>query len=460
MQARAIWAGILSGWLMFVAPAFVQRAHAEEQAFGPEDRGALPVPGYEVSLSAATRDEQSTPKKKKKKKNGWALDHQLTFAQGLHPQDDKAPQPVPSATSSGLTIGYYGDASASVLHTDGDRKLSLSAEYTHDPFTLRTFAFDPEEQLDRTARIIQRTDTLRADFVWRKRLLPALRSVLLARGGVQFAEGGTFDSQDARARYDLRMGALSGIRGLISFEGGILLYPNYLLNNRHLDQGLFGTEASVGYRWGRLMLVELGYQVAYTPYLDSRYDMLDSGSVVPATKSKSHINHRLEAGVVIEPMKRMQIDIVYRFERNDSRNYSRDITGNLPDMTPDPRFISDYYDFTRHRVGLLFDWQPVPKFRAKVGGAIWKRVFDSYEARDFNNIWLGETRHDEHLGIDYEMGYRVWRAGSRKDAFNAGLWIVAFGAYDRRISNMARDISFATNYEVARLYFGLQLENL
>ena len=441
--------------LLLVSLLCGQRAEAQEQGLDQDNVTLLATPQQEDSLSGTA----STHKKRKKKP--LTFDHHLSFAEGLHPQDNTVAQSVPSDTSpGGVAVNYYLRAGVRVLHKDGNRKLSISAEYTHDPFTLRTFSFDPDEQLDRTARIVQLTDEIKATFVWRQRLLPKLRSALWVRGGARFAESGIFDRRDAGLRYDLRMGRFRGLRGLISVEGRALLYPNYLVNNRRLDQWLLRAKSTVGYRWGRIILLELSYRPSFNPYMNSRYDALDSGLVVSATKNKSHVNHRLEPALAIEPVDGLRIDLAYRFERNDSRNYDRSIRGSLPDLTPGSRFITDYYDFTRHRLGLRTKWQPVEQFRMKVGGAIWKRAFDNYEARDFNNVWLGEKRYDKHLGIDYELGYRVWRAGARKDVLNAGLWIIAFGAYDRRVSNMARDLSFATNYEIARIYFGIQLENL
>gem|GEM_PF-4130747 len=451
---RAIWIGCLSASFALMTAAFEPQAEAQEQALTQDDLTHRPAPEYKDS--STTRRSRARLEKNKP----WTFDHHMSFAEGLHPQDDSGLPPVPNGSSSGVAASYYGRAGAKVMHKDGSRKLSFSAEYTHDPFTLRTFSFEPDEQLDRTARIVQTTDELTATFIWRQRLRPVLRSALWARGGARFSKDGVFDRRDAGLRYDLRMGRISGLRGMVSVDGRAFLYPNYLVNDRHLDQWLLRSYASVGYRWGRTILLELAYRFSFNPYMDSRYDALESGFVVPATKSKSHLNYRLEPGLVIDPADGLQINLVYRFERNNSRNYNRNITGSLPDLTPDTRFVSNYYDFTRHRLGLRVKWKPIEQFRMKFGGAIWKRVFQNYEARNLNNVWLEEKRHDQHLGIDYELGYRVWRAGTRNDVFNAGLWITAFGAYDRRLSNMTRDISFATNYEIARIYFGLQLENL
>ncbi len=397
---------------------------------------------------------------KSKTKKPLTFDHLLSFAEGLYPRDDSIVPAAQSQSTSGVTVDYYLRVGARILHKEGARKLSLSAEYTHDPFTLRTFSFEPDEQLDRTARIVQMTDEVRGTFVWRQRLRRMLRSALWVRGGARFAESTIFDRRDGGLRYDLKMGRTTGPRGLLSLEGRALFYPNYLVNGRRLDQWLFRTHSTVGHRWGSIVLVEVSYQFSFNPYMDSRYDTIDSGVVVPAAKSKSHLNHRIEPSVGIEPVEDLRIDVVYRYERNDSRNYNREMSGNLPDLTRDARYMENYYGFTRHRLGLRANWEPVEKFRMMLGGAIWRRNFDTYEARNLDNVWLGERRRDQHLGIDYELGYRAWSKGSRKDVLNAGLWIIAFGAYDRRVSNMTRDVSFATNYEVARIYFGFQLENL
>ena len=85
------------------------------------------------------------------------------------------------------------------------------------------------------------------------------------------------------------------------------------------------------------------------------------------------------------------------------------------------------------------------------------RPYDTYQARNADNDWLEETRLDGGVNLDLSgelaLG-EVTLAKSEGFTFAA----VASGSYDTQSSNMERELSFATNYAVTRLYVGVAIE--
>jgi hypothetical protein len=129
------------------------------------------------------------------------------------------------------------------------------------------------------------------------------------------------------------------------------------------------------------------------------------------------------------------------------------MTGRLDAGALEPRFIRDYYDYDRHRLKATARWSPSVGLRFELFGEYWVRRFDTYEARDADNRWLGERRVDHDLEAGLEASYALHDAGDHR------VELVAFASHLRRRSNMERELSFATNYDVTRLFIGIEAHN-
>ena len=127
----------------------------------------------------------------------------------------------------------------------------------------------------------------------------------------------------------------------------------------------------------------------------------------------------------------------------------RDASGNYED-----RLIRDYEDATRSLLRLGASYRPSNAWKVRFGGEFWMRPYDTYQARDVDNHWLDKTREDS--GVNLDLSGEVALAEAAGFAFST----VASGSYDTQSSNMERELSFATNYAVTRLYLGVSIEGV
>ncbi len=238
-------------------------------------------------------------------------------------------------------------------------------------------------------------------------------------------------------------------------NAGARHYPDYLVADRRLDQVGAGGGVEAGWSFGRPLDLAVTWQTQGTFYLDARYDAIDAdGAVIRAAESKRYVAHDLEAEVVARPTRSLRASLDLSWRRHDSRNYDRVVNGDAPDGSTDARLVRDYFDYGRVGIDAGLSWRPVDRLRLGAGASWWRRGFSTYEARDAENVWRDELRVDHHVGADVDVAYAV----VRRTAWE--LSALAEGSWMSRSSNMRRERSFATNYDLTRVFVGVSLEGV
>jgi hypothetical protein len=145
--------------------------------------------------------------------------------------------------------------------------------------------------------------------------------------------------------------------------------------------------------------------------------------------------------------------------RSDYSDYMREMEGRDASGNTEARLIRDYEDATRCLLRLGANYRPTEAWKVRFSAAGWVRPYDTYQARNADNDWLDETRLDAGVNLDLSgelaLGQVVLAEGEGF-SFSA----VASGSYDTQSSNMERQVSFATNYAVTRLYLGVSVSGI
>jgi hypothetical protein len=350
--------------------------------------------------------------------------------------------------------GPFVNVSAGARTERAAHRLRLDADFVHDPFSTRFFNFGDEDGTDRARRLVQALEDLRLSLEHRADWTPMVRTNLSVGLSERWSETPSDRSWGLEAEAGAGLGARGfdrGPRAELGVGAGLRRYPGYEVSDRRLDQHDVSVPLELAYSFGRLAEVRAGYTFELTQYEDARYDELGpSGDVVRADRSRSYLQHRASAGARLRPVRGLRITVEYALTRNDSRNYTRAITGQTADGLDDERLIRDYYDYTRHGLDLSVAWRPIPRLSLEVDLYGWTRGFDTYQARSSSNVWLGGRRRD--LGLELSTEVSVLCVEGRGGALSA----VAFATHLARRSNMKREVSFATNFGVSRVFAGLE----
>lgn len=381
---------------------------------------------------------------------------------------------VVAPEAADVTLGYQldllggayaegGEASAlaaAELSLDVERpahRVTVVAGVEHDPFARRAFNFSDDDTVASPQRMVQRVDTVGGSLRWRTE--PGQSDV-----DVELSAAHAFTELygDARTSVDLdaaaRFGATFTERGgwiEPRLDVGARHYPDYRVADRRIDQVGAGGGIETGWSFGRPVDLSLTWHTLGTIYLDARYDAIDaSGAVVRAEASKRYIAHDLEAELVARPTQSLRASLDVSWRQHDSRNYDRVVDGDAPDGSTDARLVRDYYDYGRIGIDAGVSWRPVERLRLGAGTSWWRREFSTYEARDADNVWRGDLRVDHHVGADVDVTYAV----ARRDTWE--LSALAEGSWLSRSSNMRRERSFATNYDLTRVFVGVSLEGI
>ncbi len=355
-------------------------------------------------------------------------------------------------------MGLLVNAGLGAAITSGRHRERLELDYQYDPFTTKTFNFPEEDQAPALRRLAQGLHELDLGIDWQGRWSSWVRSELDVSGDAWFPDNPEDRRWSLRSDARLRVGRTRGVYAEPSAALFFKKYPGYLVAGRRIDQEGAKGALEAGYQWGPFTDVALGYELEFTDYLDARYDRLDSDAVVVrAEESKDYLSQiwSASAGLLVAPP--LRLSLRYEHELNDSKHYDRRIAA-LDDLgNPLAKFLPDYYDYARDRATFKARFLPSEQF--SMSGLIegWLRDFSSYEARDESNVWTGDLRHDSSLefGLEVALGLlegEQWGLGH-------GLFMTAFGSHLRRRSNMRREVSLATNFDVTRAFLGLELRS-
>jgi hypothetical protein len=402
-------------------------------------------PKTKAAKRKAARREAAKRRATERRQGSFGTAYHLTALGGYYVQGERA--------GAKLDTGVLRS-----FHRMGHR-FHFSGNYLLDPFATKTFNFAKEYQHVTSDRLVQQVHKLRASTEWRTKWSRDWRSAVEFQGDSWWPAR----LQDRRFSFQpsawIRWGRLRGPFAKFAAAAYYKEFPNYYLSDRTLNR--VGTENSVtlGYRFRKWLELSGGYGVEYRDYLDARYNTIDAnGIVVRATESKFYLKHAPFLRAEIEPTKRTQLIVRYGAEYNDSTDYNRRVTGRNQVGTLQDKYIPDYYDYLRHRITLVPSAHPFLRLRISGLVELWDRQFMNYEARTAQNLWTGATRHDTSLELGCTVQFRLLKF--RASGLSHALYVVATGSHLSRQSNMQRELSLATNYDVTRGFLGLELSEL
>jgi hypothetical protein len=339
----------------------------------------------------------------------------------------------------------------------GVHEILARFDYVYDPFSTKSFNFADENQTTDsvavTDRLVQSMHEVEGKLGWDARWSKMSRTKAWLSGGMRLPE---FDS-DRRYSADLDLNHRYGKHKKWFVEGdfGLFIrkYPNYFIADRRIDNKGVSLTPGVGYVFEGGHELEAKYGFEFTSYDDARYDVLEpNGSITRSNESKEYVSQNVILDGTYRPSKAIKLRLRYQFELNDSIAYDREIGGVGLTGASEDKFMADYYDYSRHLLRLRGSWDR-GKLSLTSMAEYWVRGFDTYEARDADNVWTGELRQDHSIELGLEASYLV--------AEPAGtlLSVVGFVSHLHRDSNMKREISFATNYDVTRIFAGVEVRS-
>jgi len=355
-------------------------------------------------------------------------------------------------------LAGQGGAGLSIRQRWAANKASYGATLAHEPFALRVFNFGAGEDSYSPERLTQSTDTAAAAMRWQRRWSETFSTDGQASVSQRWAENSSDEQRLTEASWAFEEREAFGLRPMswtATAGYGRSIYPQYRVADRSLDSEWGSLDVATGYRLTEKVELTAGYEVRSTQYIDAKYDDVDSAQkVTRATEDKSLLRHTGTVGASWKAAEGLKLTAELELLRNDYSNYMRVMTGRDASGNYEDRLIRDYEDATRSLLRLGASYRPRNRWKVRFGGEAWVRPYDTYQARDVGNHWLDKTREDS--GVNLDLSGEVALAEAAGFAFSA----VASGSYDRQSSNMERELSFATNYAVTRLYLGVAVERI
>ena len=358
-----------------------------------------------------------------------------------------------------------GEAGAglSIKQRWAGNKASYGGTFQHEPFALRVFNFGDGEDSYSPERLTQSTDTVAAAMRWQKRWSDTFSTDGAASVSQRWAENASDERRLTGASWAFEEREAFGLKPMswtATARYGRSIYPQYRLADRALDSEWGVLEVATDYRLSDRVELTAGYSVRSTQYLDAKYDAVDSeGKVTTATEDKSLLRQTASVGASWKAVDGLKLTTELELIRNDYSNYTREMDGRDASGNDEARLVRDYEDATRSQLKIVASYRPTDAWKVRFLAAGWVRPYDTYQARNADNDWLEETRLDGGVNLDLSgelaLG-EVTLAKSEGFTFAA----VASGSYDTQSSNMERELSFATNYAVTRLYLGVAIEGV
>lgn len=430
---------------------------------GEEQRGYL---GPQAAPILNDPPAAPKPKKKKKKKKPkkpakkpkkppekHKVNHGTDYRLGLFPGGYVQGQGVSLGAQAGIRQN---------LQPRKNERLILGLDYEYEPFSTRTLGFPEEDEvqggLNRT--LVQPIHIIEAQaarrIVWGK----LLTTTLDLHGDAWWPSKTQHQRWSMRMTPGVRVGLATGFFGEFTTQFFYKKFPNYLIATRRIDQEGAITTGRVGYNFGKRAQVAGGFTFDFTHYLDAHYNTLapdgtltgPDGKFVRSTESKNYLDYIPFGEVELRPVKGLRLRGRYAFERQKTQHYNRVMTGRDEFASLTPYFFRGYYDYRRHRASLGISWEFKDRFQLSAMAEAWVRHFDVYEARTADNFWTGELRLDTEIEASIEAAVRVHttKGKYRKHDF----FISLLGAHVTRNSNMKREISLATNFDITRVFLG------
>ena len=361
--------------------------------------------------------------------------------------------------AQGPSFGVLGQAGVDYAPKVKRHKFRVGTEYMHEPFSSKTFNFPEEDQVSaRRARLVQPMHIVEGKVGWGTQWTELVETGVGFRGDWWSPAYRRDERWSLRPSVNLEIGRSKGWFWETDVEFFYKKFPNYLIADRRIDQQGVDVDSELGYDFEKFAKVSAGFEWEFTDYLDARYDQpAPGGGLERATRSKDYVSYQPYVAATLKPSKGVRIRTKYEVQLNDARFYDRSMTGRDENDVLTRKFIRDYYDYIRHRVSLRVRWES-KKERVRLEGLAeyWRRDFRTYEARDAENHWLGELRTDHSVELGGE--FSVLAHGFADDVLPQGLYVSAFASHLHRSSNMKREVSLATNFQITRVFLGLELK--
>ena len=411
-----------------------------------------------LGLAALPRPVEAKETKGGEQLAPWQVWEVLTHSQWkLIPTLELAGASYPESSE----LAGQGGAGLSIKQRWAGNKASYGATLEHEPFALRVFNFGDGEDSYSPERLTQSTDTVAAAMRWQKRWSETFSTDGAASVSQRWAENASDERRLTEASWAFEEREAFGLKPVswtATARYGRSIYPQYRVNDRALDSEWGVLEVATDYRLSDRVELTAGYSVRSTQYLDAKYDAVDSaGIVITAPEDKSLLRQTASVGASWKAVDGLKLATELELIRNDYSNYTREMDGRDASGNDEARLIRDYEDATRSQLRLGASYRPTDAWKVRFSAAGWVRPYDTYQARNADNDWLEETRLDGGVNLDLSgelaLG-EVTLAKSEGFTFAA----VASGSYDTQSSNMERELSFATNYAVTRLYVGVAIE--
>lgn len=412
-----------------------------------------PTSDVDGARTGPPKPKKKTKKKKKKtkKKEPHRVNRGTEYRVGLYPAG--------YVQGRGVSVGVQAGIRQR-LEPKKNNPLVLDLGYEYEPFSTKTLGF-PEE--DETTMSIGRT-LVQPIHILAGRISREAKWGKLVTTSLDLTADAWWPSIRSQQRWSVRLtpgiriGRATGVFGELVSELYYKKFPNYYIDSvmRRIDQEGGTPTAIVGYNVRKLVRAAAGFSLDYTHYLDAHYNAVAAdGTYVRSDSSKNYIDTIPFAELLLRPARGLRIRARYAFERQKTQHYDRVMTGRDEFASLTPKFFEGYYDYRRHRANLWISWEFRDRLRLAAAGAAWVRHFDVYEARTADNFWTGELRLDAELEGSLEVAVRV--ASIKRKRMQHDFFVSLLGSHVSRRSNMKREISLATNFDISRVLLGFEV---
>lgn len=251
----------------------------------------------------------------------------------------------------------------------------------------------------------------------------------------------------------IRIGLPTGFYG--EFDP-VLLQEVPELPHRHPPHRLGGGDLHrplVGYNFGKLAQVAGGFTFDFTHYLDAHYNALaPDGTLIRSTESKNYLDYIPFGELQLRPAEGLRDPRALRLRAPEDPalrpgdDRTRRVCLTHPPLLP--RLLR--LPAPPGEPGALLDFRD--RLHLAAMAEAWVRRFDVDQARTVDNFWTGELRLDTEIEASLDAAVRVHTIKGKYRQHD--FFVTLLGSHVTRTSNMQREVSLATNFDITRVLLG------
>ena len=266
--------------------------------------------------------------------------------------------------------------------------------YSHDPFSLKTFNFPVEQAGDE--RLVQTEDSFDASvgISWGSKYF--LEQSISLKSGMVLAEDAGDSNYSGRFRHELDMNISDTSRIGTDTSLSAVIYPDYDNAGNKIDYAKFSFSPYFRKQMSRSLYLDLDYSFFWKYYFDAHFDTR-TGATDPDTRQ--YLSNGLAAELGGDILPGLSASLKMETEYLKSYNYDLLVSG-----LPADQFIADYFDYLRYGIATGISYKK-DRIRTGVNAQIGLRTFLNYPVRDELQNFTGDTRQDTLLEIDWENRY-------------------------------------------------------